>query len=117
MFVYVRQAHGTNDSACIKKHFEMNPFSSGGGFRVRKLLTLLIPLALVATAPLTAQQFDVRSGPEHAVLKVAEGTWDATARSMGNDSKGALKVNTALNGVWMINGVGNENWERFRGPN
>jgi Protein of unknown function (DUF1579) len=68
-----------------------------------KVLTLLVALGLILAAPLTAQQPEmVKPGPEHAFLKEGEGTWDATAKSMGKESKGVLKCKMALNGLWMI---------------
>jgi len=69
---------------------------------MRQFLTLLTALGLFAAAPLTAQQFEVKPGPEHAFLKEGEGTWDATAKSMGKESKGTLSCKMALNGLWLL---------------
>jgi hypothetical protein len=69
---------------------------------MRALLTLIVALAFVAVAPLPAQQFEVKLGPEHAFLKEAVGTWDATAKSKGGDSKGELHCTMGVNGLWMF---------------
>jgi hypothetical protein len=67
-----------------------------------KFLTLITTLVLFAAAPLTAQQLEVKPGPEHAFLKEAEGVWDATAKSRGNESKGMLRCKMLLNGLWLL---------------
>lgn len=69
---------------------------------MRNSLAGMVALGLLAAAPLTAQQFDVKPGPEHAFLKEGEGVWDATARSPAGDSKGELHCNMALNGLWLL---------------
>jgi hypothetical protein len=70
---------------------------------LRKFLTATVALAvLVGTARLTAQQPEVKPGPEHEKLKEAEGTWDATIKSMGGDSKGTLACKIGLGGLWLL---------------
>jgi hypothetical protein len=69
---------------------------------MRHTLTVIITLALLASARLPAQQFDVKPGPEHALLKEGEGIWDATAKSLGKESKGELHCKMALNGLWLL---------------
>ena len=69
---------------------------------MRLALTVIVSLVLLATAPLAAQEFQVKPGPEHAFLKQAEGVWDATAKSGGNTSKGELHCKMALNGLWLL---------------
>src|SRR5262245_28764603 len=69
---------------------------------MRTTRTVMFALALLAAAPLTAQEFVVKPGPEHAFLKEGEGVWDATAKSQGKESKGKLSVKMALNGLWML---------------
>ena len=59
---------------------------------MRVTLTVIVVMVLVAVLPLAharlvAQQPEVKLGPEHAFLKEAEGVWDATAKSMGNESR------------------------------
>jgi Protein of unknown function (DUF1579) len=69
---------------------------------VRRFLTMITTVGLLAAAPLTAQQFEVKPGPEHAFLKEGEGVWDATAKSMGKESKGTLSCKSDLNGLWLL---------------
>jgi hypothetical protein len=69
---------------------------------MRRTLAGIVILGLFAAAPLTAQQFDVKPGPEHTFLKEGEGVWDATARSKAGDSKGELHCKMALNGLWLL---------------
>jgi hypothetical protein len=73
-----------------------------GGISMRKTPALMVALGLLAVAPLTAQQFDVKPGPEHAFLKEGEGVWDAMAKSASGDSKGELQCKMALNGLWLL---------------
>jgi Protein of unknown function (DUF1579) len=68
-----------------------------------RCLAVLIALALLlAVAPLTAQPPDVKPGPEHEMLKESVGTWDATIKSMGGDSKGTMTFTLGLNGLWLL---------------
>ena len=70
---------------------------------MRKVFMLTAALGLlVAAARLTAQPPDVKPGPEHAILKEAEGTWDATVKSMGGESKGTMSCKVGLNGLWLL---------------
>ena len=69
---------------------------------MRKTLTVFVALGLLAAAPLAAQQYEVKPGPEHTFLKQAEGVWDATAKSMGGESKGELHCKMELNGLWLL---------------
>jgi hypothetical protein len=71
---------------------------------VRRVLAVAVALGVLAGAGrLAAQQPpDVKAGPEHALLKEWEGTWDATIKSMGSESKGTLTSKTGLNGIWLL---------------
>ena len=69
---------------------------------MRKFLTLTMALAVLVVAPLTAQHPVAKPGPEHEMLKENEGTWDATAKSQGMESKGTHHCKMALNGLWML---------------
>jgi hypothetical protein len=73
---------------------------------MRNLLTFALVLAvLAATAQLTAQPPpEIKPGPEHALLKESEGTWDAAIKSMGNEYTGTEKCKMALNGLWLLEG-------------
>src|SRR5262245_9410971 len=68
---------------------------------MRNVLTVIVALALLASAPIAAQE-GVKPGPEHDMLKHAEGVWDATAKSQGKESKGELTCKMALNGLWLL---------------
>ena len=69
---------------------------------MRKILTGIVALGLLAGAPIAAQEFAVKPGPEHAFLKEGEGVWDATAKARGKESKGTLSYKGALNGLWLL---------------
>jgi hypothetical protein len=69
---------------------------------MRMTLTGIVAFGLLVAAPLAAQEFGVKPGPEHAFLKEGEGVWDATAKAAGMDSKGELHCKMALNGLWMM---------------
>ena len=69
---------------------------------MRKFLTLTVAFSLVAASRLAAQQPEVKPGPEHAKLKEAEGTWDATIKGKDGDSKGTLMCKVDLNGLWVL---------------
>jgi hypothetical protein len=69
----------------------------------RSFLAVTAALGVMAAARLTAQQPpEVKPGPEHALLKEAEGTWDATAKSQGGETKGTLTCKIDLNGLWLL---------------
>jgi hypothetical protein len=71
---------------------------------MRKLLAVTAVLSLLAAAArLTAQQPDVKPGPEHEKLKEAEGTWDATFKAKdGGASKGVLTCKMSVGGLWLL---------------
>jgi len=70
----------------------------------RKVLavTMALGLLLVGAARLTAQPPEVKPATEHEMLKASEGTWDATVKSMGNESKGIATSKMALGGLWLL---------------
>ncbi len=71
--------------------------------RTRGILAALTAFAVfLAGAGLTAQQPEIKAGPEHEKLKESVGTWEATVKSMGNESKGTLQCKMGLNGIWML---------------
>ncbi len=53
-------------------------------------------------APLAIAQEAAKPGPEHAVLKKLEGTWDATMNMGGMESKGVTVYKADLNGLWLM---------------
>jgi hypothetical protein len=42
-----------------------------------------------------------KPGPEHEVLKKLEGTWEATMKMMGTESKGTMVWKMDLGGLWL----------------
>jgi hypothetical protein len=56
----------------------------------------------VGAARLSAQGPEVKPGPEHAILKESEGTWEAIINAGGAESKGTSNNKVALNGLWLI---------------
>jgi hypothetical protein len=89
--------------ATIVRGTALNPKPEGDP-TMRKVLTLTImAIAIMVAAQLTAQQPpQVKPGPEHAMLKECEGTWDATVKSKGSESKGMLHCKMDLNGLWLL---------------
>jgi Protein of unknown function (DUF1579) len=71
---------------------------------LRQVLAVAIALGLliVGAARLTAQPPEVKPGTEHEMLKAAEGTWDATVKAMGSESKGSVTFKMALGGLWLL---------------
>jgi hypothetical protein len=70
---------------------------------MRNVLRVMVALALlVVAARLTAQPPEVKPGPEHEGFKEAEGTWDATIKSKGGESKGTANYKVGLNGLWLL---------------
>src|SRR4051812_6891786 len=69
---------------------------------MRKSLVMIAIFGLVAAAPLLAQHEPAKPGPEHAMLKKGEGTWDAVTKAMGKESKGTLKCWCNENGLWAL---------------
>ena len=64
---------------------------------------MLLACALVIwLAPYTRSQEPPKPGPEHEHLKQVEGTWDATVKSMGQESKGKMTYKMALGGFWLV---------------
>lgn len=54
------------------------------------------------TAPVARAQELPKPGPEHAMLKKMEGTWEATAKGGGTETKGTMTYKMALNGLWLM---------------
>lgn len=81
----------------------MRSMMRGRGNPMAKFFTLTMALGvLVAVARLTAQQPETKASPEHEILKESEGTWDATVKSMGGESKGTFVTKMGLNGLWLL---------------
>src|SRR5262249_39566777 len=72
---------------------------------VQALRAAAIALAfLIATPRLVAEdkKADDKASPEEAVLKSGEGTWDATVKSMGGESKATMTCKVGVGGKWAI---------------
>jgi hypothetical protein len=65
-------------------------------------LLVLICAASLLIVPAAAAQGPPKPGPEHANLKRAEGTWEATAKSEGHESKGTMTYKMDLGGLWLV---------------
>jgi hypothetical protein len=90
-------------SAARQKAGENKSFFREGGSVMQsayRLAALGIALALGAAVG-WAQEFP-KPGPEHAHLKELEGTWDATVKFMGGESKGVMTYKMELGGLWLV---------------
>jgi hypothetical protein len=58
-------------------------------------------VAVMAAAAVQAQE-PPKPGPEHEVLKKMEGTWDATMKFGGMESKGTSTYKMDLGGLWLV---------------
>jgi len=65
-------------------------------------------VALVLLAPAAWAQESPKPGPEHAILKKLEGTWDATMKFAGMESKGTMKYKMELGGLWLTSAYDGE---------
>jgi Protein of unknown function (DUF1579) len=68
--------------------------------RVNRLF-FLVCAASVLLVPAALAQEPPKPGPEHARLKKAEGTWDATVKFGDQESKGIMTYKMDLGGLWM----------------
>ena len=64
-------------------------------------LRILCAIVLVAGSAAVKGQEPVRPGPEHEVLKKHVGTWDATMKMEGMESKGVAVYKMDLGGLWL----------------
>lgn len=60
-----------------------------------------IALTAALTAPAVQAQESPKPGPEHDVLKKLAGTWDATMKFGGAESKGTMTYKVDLGGLWL----------------
>jgi hypothetical protein len=58
-------------------------------------------LAVVLAVPAARAQEFPKAGPEHEMLKKLEGTWDATMKAGGVESKGTATYKMELGGLWL----------------
>jgi hypothetical protein len=64
-----------------------------------RIFCAIVLLAGSATA--TRAQLPAKPGPEHEVLKKCVGTWDATMKMEGMESKGVSVYKMDLGGLWL----------------
>src|SRR5262245_39930554 len=69
--------------------------------RIRLICLSAITAMLVAPA-INAQFQPPKPGPEHAVLKKLEGTWDTTMKMGPMESKGTATYKMDLGGLWLV---------------
>jgi hypothetical protein len=62
---------------------------------------LLACAVVIWLAPYTRSREPPKPGPEHDNLKQMEGTWDATIKIMGHESKGTMTYKMGIGGLWM----------------
>ena len=62
---------------------------------------LAVAVVAVVAVPASAQEFP-KPGPEHEQLKKLEGTWDATMKAPGMESKGTMTYKMDLGGLWLV---------------
>jgi hypothetical protein len=68
---------------------------------VRIIVVVCAMIALFVPAGF-AQQEMPKPGPEHERLKKFEGTWDATIKTPGGESKGTMMYKLDVGGFWLL---------------
>jgi hypothetical protein len=64
----------------------------------------------------SAQPPAPKPGPEHERLKKLEGTWEATVRSEGGESKGTMTYKMEFGGLWLVSDFkGDFGGQKFQG--
>ncbi|MDA0658753.1 MAG: DUF1579 domain-containing protein [Planctomycetota bacterium] len=69
--------------------------------RPRMFRRLFVSICL-STAPVGMAQGPTQPGPEHAILRELEGTWDAVVKMEGHESKATATYKMDLGGLWLI---------------
>ncbi len=62
----------------------------------------ILCLVALVSSPALAQPAPVQPGPEHAMLKELEGTWDAVIKTEGPESKATMTSKMGVGGFWLI---------------
>jgi hypothetical protein len=65
-------------------------------------LSIAACLSCLLYAALTQAQEPPKPGPEHERLKQMEGTWEATSKVGGMESKGTMTYKMWLGGLWLL---------------
>jgi hypothetical protein len=70
---------------------------------MRKLrLSVVVGAASLLVVPGAVAQEPPKPGPEHAQLKRVEGTWEASVKFEGGESKGTMTYKMELGGLWLV---------------
>lgn len=69
---------------------------------MKNLLCAALVIAGLLMAPSTKAQEPPKPGPEHALLKKHEGTWDTVMKMAGMESKGTAVYKMELGGLWLM---------------
>jgi hypothetical protein len=67
---------------------------------MRAMLTTLAAALLAATCAAQAPE-SPKPGPEHELLKKQVGTWDCVMKGPGGETKGTMKFEMILGGLWL----------------
>src|SRR5262249_52954049 len=59
-----------------------------------------VVVAALLAVPVSSQEMP-KPGPEHKLLKAREGTWEATMKFGGKESKGTVTYRMELGGFWL----------------
>lgn len=82
---------------------------------MRLRMLVIFGVALVLAQPALAQQ-PSKPGPEHEKLRKLEGTWEATIKAGGSESKGTVTYKMELGGLWLVsNFEGEFGGDKFQG--
>src|SRR5260370_32379708 len=65
-------------------------------------LLVVVFVASVLAVPAAVAQEPPKPGPEHALLKRNEGTWDTTVKFGKDESKGTMTYKMELGGLWLV---------------
>ena len=81
-----------------------------------RLVCAVILAATLGAATAEAQYQPPKPGPEHALLKKLEGTWDTTMKIAGQESKGTAVYKMDLGGLWLTSAFeGSMGTDKFSG--
>jgi len=68
---------------------------------MKNLITAAVVIASLFLACTAKAQEPPKPGPEHAMLKKQEGTWDTVMKMAGMESKGTAVYKMELGGLWL----------------
>ncbi|MBN9518906.1 DUF1579 domain-containing protein [bacterium] len=80
-----------------------------------RLAAVVLVLTLSAGAGVWGQA-PATPGPEHAILKAKEGTWETTMKAGGMEFKGTVTYKMELGGLWLVGAMDSDlGGQRFTG--